>query len=161
MENLMLANWAMNRFFRLIPIWLQIVMVGWIIAVVIFQGVLSSSVSGSIAGYNHTDRPIFRFWVNDNYGGNITAHSWGGTTCCWSFKGKTAKITWILDVTPEDIEAGLEEEHLSITLPMPEHTRGDQYLHVHFLSGNKVDLVWSPEIRSPKFNQYSRSAHDD
>ncbi|WP_234293591.1 DUF3304 domain-containing protein [Billgrantia desiderata] len=162
MENrLMLANFVIRRFFRLVPIWLQIALVGGVIAIVSWQSVLSPSVSGSIAGYNHTDRPIFRFWVNDNYGGNITAQSWGGTTCCWSFKGSTVEVVWILSMTGEQERAGIQSEQHSITLPMPEHSRGDQYLHVHFLPDNKVDLVWSENVRSPKFNQYSRSFQND
>ncbi|WP_355661736.1 DUF3304 domain-containing protein [Halomonas salifodinae] len=149
----MLANWAINRFFRLIPIWLQVVLVAGIIAAVVWQGVFSPSTSGSIAGYNHTDRPIFRFWVDGNYGGNITAHSWGGTTCCWSFKGDTVEVTWILSMTGEQERAGMESERHSITLPMPEHSRGDQYLHVHFLPGNRVEMAWSPTLRSPLSEQ--------
>lgn len=153
----MLANWAMNRFFRLIPIWLQVFMVGAIVVTLAWQYYFPSSVSGSLAGYNHTDRPIFRFWINNNYGGNITAQSWGGTTCCWSFSGSTAEVTWIVSMTGEQERQGIEPERHSVTLPMPEHARGDQYLHVHFLPNNKVDLVWSQNIRSPNFELYSRS----
>ncbi|RDB41753.1 DUF3304 domain-containing protein [Halomonas sp. DQ26W] len=157
----MLSRWSISRFFRLIPIWLRVVLVGGIISAVIFQDVLSPSVNGSIAGYNHTDRPIFRFWVNDNYGGNITAQSWGGTTCCWSFKGDTVEIVWILSMTGEQERAGVESERHSMVLPMPAYARGDQYLHVHFLPENEVDLIWSPSIRSPKFNLYSRSSRNE
>lgn len=157
----MIANWAMNRFFRLIPVWLQAVLVVGVLAAVLWQNVLSSSVSGSIAGYNHTDRPIFRFWVNENYGGNITANSWGGTTCCWSFKGDAIEVTWILSMTGEQERQGIEEEHHRLTLPMPEHAKGDQYLHVHFLPNNQVDIAWGPNIRSPKFNYHNRSLPND
>lgn len=66
-------------------------------------------------------------------------------------------MVWILDVTPEDIEAGLQEEKHRVTLKMPEYSRDDQYLHVHFLPGNKVNLVWSENIRSPQFEQYRSS----
>lgn len=146
----MLARWAMNRFFRLIPIWLQVAMVGAIVIAVIWQSLFREPTGGSLVGYNHTDRLVFSYWVNGNWGGN------GGTTCCWSFKGDTAEVIWILDVTPEDIEAGLEEERHSVTIPMPKRTQEDQYLHVHFLPGNEIDLVWSPNIRSPKFELYRR-----
>lgn len=81
----------------------------------------------------------------------------GGGTCCWSFKGDTVEVVWILDVTPEDIEAGLEEERHSVTLPMPDYSPEDRRLHVHFLPDNQVDLVWSEDIRSPKFEQYRGS----
>ncbi|WP_230086333.1 DUF3304 domain-containing protein [Halomonas sp. 328] len=136
-------------------------MAAGIIAIVSWQSVFSPSVSGSIAGYNHTDRPIFRFWVDGNYGGNITAHSWGGTTCCWSFNGDIVEVTWILSMTGEQERAGMESERHSVTLSMPEHNRGDQYLHVHFLPGGQVDLVWSENIRSPKLSQYSRRSIND
>ncbi|QOR40891.1 DUF3304 domain-containing protein [Billgrantia diversa] len=138
----------MNRFFRLIPIWMQVVMVGLVVLALAWQALFQKSASGRLAGYNHTDRPIFSYWVNGNWGGN------GGTTCCWSFKGDSAEVSWILSMTGEQQRQGIVEERHSINLPMPEHTRGDQYLHVHFLPGNKVDLVWSSEIRSPKLDQY-------
>ncbi|CAH1044468.1 DUF3304 domain-containing protein [Halomonas sp. TD01] len=87
----------------------------------------------------------------------MSAYSWGSSTCCWSFKGDPVEVVWILDVTPENIEAGLEEEKHSVTLPMPDYSQEDQYLHVHFLPDNQVDLVWSEDIRSPKFEQYRGS----
>ncbi|MGQ4880047.1 DUF3304 domain-containing protein [Billgrantia sp. LNSP4103-1] len=148
MEKPMLVNWAMNRFFRLIPIWVQVVLVGAIVIVLVWKELFPSSYSGSLAGYNHTDRPIFSYWVDGNWGGN------GGTTCCWSFKGDTVEVSWILSMTGEQERQGVEEERHEVKLPMPVHTRGDRYLHVHFLPGNKVDLVWSSEIRSPKLDQY-------
>lgn len=144
----MLARWAINRFFRLIPVWLQVVMFGGIALALAWQAFSSSSVSGSLAGYNHTERPIFSYWVNDNWGGN------GGTTCCWSFRGDTAEVVWILSMTGEQHRQGIKEERHSVTLRMPEYTLGDEFLHVHFLPNNRVDLNWSPNIRSPKLEQY-------
>lgn len=96
----------------------------------------NTSKSGSLVGYNHTSRPLFRYFVDGNYGGN------GGAICCWSFEGDSAEVVWTLDVTPEDIEAGLEEEEHRITLKMPAYSREGQYLHVHFLSDNhRVDFI--------------------
>lgn len=146
----MLANLAIRRFFRLIPVWLQVATIGAIVIALAWKSLLPSSVSGSLAGYNHTDRPIFSYWVNGNWGGN------GGTTCCWSFKGDTVEVIWVLSMTGEQEKAGVESERHSVNLPMPDHSRGDQYLHVHFLPDNKVDLVWSPNIGSPKLEQYRR-----
>nr|WP_249978886.1 DUF3304 domain-containing protein [Halomonas olivaria] len=105
-------------------------------------------------GHSYIDRPIYSFWVDGNWGGNLSAYTGGlytggGTTCCWSFKGDSVEVVWILDVTPEDIEAGLEEERHSMTVPMPPHSREDQYLHVHFLPENQVELAWSPDLQSP------------
>ncbi|WP_081949041.1 DUF3304 domain-containing protein [Litchfieldella xinjiangensis] len=144
----MIVNWALNRFFRLVPTWLQVSAFGIIAVILAWQYIFPSSVSGSLAGYNHTDRPIFSYWVNDNWGGN------GGTTCCWTFKGDKAEVNWILSMTEEQKRAGIVSERHSVTLPMPKHAPGDQYLHVHFLPGNKVDLLWSSEIRSPKLDRY-------
>nr|WP_232374513.1 DUF3304 domain-containing protein [Pseudomonas chlororaphis] len=97
-------------------------------------------------GHNHTDRPIFSYFVNDNWGGN------GGMTCCWRIEGKTLKVDWILDVTPEQIRQGLEEETLSVELPNPPRQRSDRYLHVHFFPGDQVRLAWSPNLDTPYEN---------
>ncbi|WP_445010112.1 DUF3304 domain-containing protein [Vreelandella stevensii] len=150
----MLVRWAISRYLRLLPAWLKILLAGLFLIWLAWEMILNTSKNGSLAGYNHTERPIFSYWVDGNWGGNMAPYSWGSTTCCWSFKNDTVEVVWILDVTPEDIEAGLDEERYSLTLPMPEHTREDQYLHVHFISDNKVDLVWSQDIRSPKFDEY-------
>ncbi|WP_404872853.1 DUF3304 domain-containing protein [Halomonas sp. DQ26W] len=138
-------------------------MVGAIATAVVWQTYFREPTGGSLTGHTHIDRPIYSFWVNDNWGGNLTSYSGGqytrgGVTCCWSFKGDTAEVVWILDVTPEDIAAGLEEERHSVSLPMPERTRDDQYLHVHFLPGNRVEMAWSPDLQSP-LSQRLREEH--
>lgn len=153
----MLVRWATNRYMRLIPVWLQVLLGALVVAWHSWSTLFNTSKSGSLIGYNHTDRPIGRYFVDGNYGGN------GGTTCCWYFKGDIVEVEWILSVTGEQKRQGLEEERHSVTLPMPEHNRKDQYLHVHFLPNNKVDLFWSPNIRFPKIEQYRSSevSHDD
>ncbi|WP_324728869.1 DUF3304 domain-containing protein [Pseudomonas chlororaphis] len=100
----------------------------------------------ALYGHNHTDRPIFSYFVNDNWGGN------GGMTCCWRIEGKTLKVDWILDVTPEQIKQGLEEETLSIEIPNPPRQRSDCYLHVHFFPGDQVRLAWSANLDTPYEN---------
>nr|WP_290694502.1 DUF3304 domain-containing protein [Halomonas sp. UBA3074] len=150
----MLARWAISRYMRLIPVWLQVSLAALVIIWLVWGMVFNTSKSGSLVGYNHTDRPLFRYFVDGNYGGN------GGTTCCWSFEGDSVEVVWVLDVTPEDIEAGLEEEEHRVTLKMPEYSRDDQYLHVHFLPDNRVDLIWSHNIRSPKLDQYRRAGDE-
>ncbi|MEW7855308.1 DUF3304 domain-containing protein [Pseudomonas chlororaphis] len=100
----------------------------------------------ALYGHNHTDRPIFSYFVNDNWGGN------GGVTCCWRIEGKTLKVAWILDVTPEQIKQGLEEETLSIEIPNPPRQRSDRYLHVHFFPGDQVRLAWSANLDTPYEN---------
>jgi hypothetical protein len=128
---------------RLIPVWLQVVLATLVIVWHAWSMVFNTSKSGSLVGYNHTDRPLFLYFVDGNYGGN------GGTTCCWSFEGDSVEVVWTLDVTPEDVEAGLEEEEHRITLKMPAYSRENQYLHVHFLSDNQIELAWSPDLKSP------------
>ncbi len=102
--------------------------------------------------HNHTGRPIFSYFVNDNWGGNAAAHGGGGMTCCWRIEGETLKVEWILDVTPEQIEQGLEEETLSLELPNPPRQRGDRYLHVHFFPGDQIRLAWSANLDTPYEN---------
>ncbi|AMD00823.1 DUF3304 domain-containing protein [Halomonas chromatireducens] len=160
---MMLSRWAISRFFRLIPTWLQVILVGAIVTAVVWQFFLREPTGGSLTGHTHIDRPIYSFWVNDNWGGNLPFYSGGpytrgGVTCCWAFKGNTAEVVWILSMTGEQERAGVESERHSVTLPMPERTREDQYLHVHFLPGNRVEMAWSPDLQSP-LSQRLREEH--
>ncbi|WP_081375473.1 DUF3304 domain-containing protein [Pseudomonas chlororaphis] len=99
--------------------------------------------------HNHTERPIFSYFVNDNWGGNAAANGGGGLTCCWRIEGQMLKVDWILDVTPEQIKQGLEEQNLSLELPNPPRKRTDDTLHVHFLPGDQVRVAWSDKHTSP------------
>lgn len=139
----MLVRWAISRYMRLVPVWLQVSLAAFVIIWFVWGMVFNTSKSGSLVGYNHTDRPLGRYFVDGNYGGN------GGTTCCWSFRGDTIKVEWVLSVTGEQRRQGLEIERHSLNLPMPAYSREDQYLHVHFLSDNQVELAWSPDLQSP------------
>ncbi len=94
-------------------------------------------------GHNHTDRPVFSYFVNDNWGGN------GGATCCWRIEGDVLKVEWIKSITQPQYEAGMREETLSRQVPNPPRTRQDKYLHVHFFPGDQVRLFWSPNLDSP------------
>lgn len=94
-------------------------------------------------GHNHTDRPIFSYWVNGNWGGN------GGATCCWRIAGDKLKVVWILDVTPDQVERGLEEERHELEISNPPRERADDTLHVHFIPGNQVRLAWNHSAGSP------------
>ncbi|MFW6749481.1 DUF3304 domain-containing protein [Pseudomonas glycinae] len=98
---------------------------------------------------NYMDRPIFSFWANDFWGGNLMAMGGGGIMCCTRFEGKTIKIKWILDMTRQQQLSGAVEEHHEIELPLPERGPTDQYLHVQFEPGNKVRLGWSPDLTRP------------
>jgi len=98
----------------------------------------------ALMSHNYMDRPVFSYWVNDNWGGN------GGVTCCWRLKGPTAKVVWILDMTRQQQLEGAKEERHEIEVPMPPRKSGDDTLHVHFFPGNRVELAWaSTTILSP------------
>ena len=105
---------------------------------------LSQLLAGAaLYGHNHTDRPIFSYWVNDNWGGNAGANGGGKVTCCWRIQNDLLKVVWILDVTPEQIDRGLQEERHELDIPTPPRQRNDHYLHVHFFPNNHVRLAWS------------------
>jgi hypothetical protein len=138
---------------RLIPVWLQVSLTALVIIWFVWGMVFNTSKSGSLVGYNHTDRPLGRYFVDGNYGGN------GGTTCCWSFRGDTIEVEWILSVTGEQHRQGLEIERHSLNLSMPAYSRDDQYLHVHFLPNNQVELAWSPDLQSPLSERLQDKQH--
>ncbi|WMJ02809.1 DUF3304 domain-containing protein [Pseudomonas chlororaphis subsp. aurantiaca] len=131
----------------------QKTLIHWLVLVALVAGYFiwqySRMPGAALYGHNHTDRPIFSYFVNDNWGGNTAANGGGGVTCCWRIEGKTLKVDWILDVTPEQIKQGLEEETLSIEVPNPPRKRTDDTLHVHFLPGNQVRLAWSDKHTTP------------
>lgn len=108
---------------------------------------------------NYMDRPIFSFWVDDFWGGNLFAMGGGGVMCCKRIIGPTVKVTWILSITGEQYRQGMrKEEHVRV-LPLPERQRNDTYLHVRFLPGNIVEIKWSPSLISP-FPEMPDSTND-
>ncbi|CAH1044470.1 DUF3304 domain-containing protein [Halomonas sp. TD01] len=162
----MLVRWAIRRYMDLLPVWLQVVLVGLVVVWLGWGMLFDTSKSGSLMGHNHTDRPVGSFWVDGNWGGNLFAYSGGlytggGTTCCWSFKGDTIEVVWILSVTGEQKRQGLEQERHSVTLPMPDYSQEDRRLHVHFLPDNKVELAWSPDLQSPLSPRLQKELHND
>jgi len=102
--------------------------------------------------HNQTDRPIFSYFVNDNWGGNATANGGGGATCCWRIEGKMLKVDWIKGRTGEQVRQGVKKETLSIEIPNPPRQRSDRYLHVHFFPGDQVRLAWSANLDTPYEN---------
>jgi hypothetical protein len=99
--------------------------------------------------HNHTERPIFSYFVNDNWGGNAAAHGGGGVTCCWRIEGRLLKIDWIKSITRTQHNQGMREETLSLEIENPPRKRDDNTLHVHFLPEDKVRLAWSNGHISP------------
>jgi len=97
----------------------------------------------ALMSHNYTDRPVFSYWVNDNWGGN------GGVTCCWRLDGSVAKVVWVLDMTrKQQLEGAVEERH-EITIPMPPRKSGDDTLHVYFFPDNRIELIWASTMLSP------------
>ena len=96
--------------------------------------------------HNHTDRPVFSYFVNEAWGGN------GGAVCCSRIEGDVLTVQWIKSITQAQYEAGLREETLTLEVPNPPRTRQDKYLHVHFFPGDQVRLFWSPNLDSPYEN---------
>ena len=103
----------------------------------------------ALLSYNYTDRPIFSFWVNDFWGGNLAPMGEGGVMCCRRLNGPTAKVVWILDMTKAQQLAGAKEERHEIELPMPPRKRSDDTLHVLFFPGNRIELIWSASMLNP------------
>lgn len=94
-------------------------------------------------GHNHTDRPIFSYFVNEAWGGN------GGAVCCTRIEGDVLTVQWIKGRTGEQVRQGVEKETLTRQVPNPPRNRQDKYLHVHFFPGDQVRLFWSPTPGSP------------
>lgn len=113
--------------------------------------------------HNHTDRPIFSYWVNDNWGGNAFAYGGGKTTCCWRIGGDNLKVVWIVSRTRTQAEQGIEEERHEQEIPNPPRERTDDTLHVHFLPGNQIRLAWNRSAASPLteelLKRYPRNTH--
>ena len=65
----MLVRWAIGRYMRLIPVWLQVLLGAMITAWLAWSMLFSTSKSGSLMGHNLTGRPIGSFWVDGNWGG--------------------------------------------------------------------------------------------
>ena len=106
----------------------------------------------ALYGHNHTDRPIFSYWVNDIWGGNAFANGGGGVVCCSRVEGDTLKVVWIVSRTRAQVEQGLQEERHEVNISPPSRQRSDRYLHVHFFPGDQVRLAWSANHDTPYEN---------
>ena len=138
-----------QRWLRLPTRWrIPLTLLCWLVGIGLVIGVpvliqSFQTPGAALYGHNHTDRPIFSYWVNDQWGGN------GGVTCCWKIVGEQLEVHWIKDRTGAQVEAGLLEEEVTLFLPNPPRKRSDDTLHVHFLPGDEVRLAWSDEHTSP------------
>ncbi len=71
------------------------------------------------------------------------------TTCCGDVSGDTAEVIWTLSTTRTQYNAGMRLEKRNMTLPLPKREWGEDFLHVHFMPGDKVLLGWSKDSFSP------------
>ena len=109
--------------------------------------------SVSMFAVNHTPYNITEFYVNDKWGGNLSALGWGsGITCCtylpkqWH-EGQTAKVRWthsqaINDIRGNPIGETVWYEYDAPVLPF----QSLQDIVVHFFpDGTAKIVVLSPE----------------
>lgn len=99
--------------------------------------------------HSEIDRPIRGFSVNGVAGADASANGGGSTTCCGDVSGETAEVIWTVDYSLAQYKAGIRTEVHHKTLPLPKREWGEDFLHVHFLPGNKVLLGWSKDLSSP------------
>ncbi len=99
--------------------------------------------------HSEIDRPILGFSVNGVAGANAFANGGGSTTCCGDVSGDTAEVIWTLSTTRTQYNAGMRLEKRNMTLPLPKREWGEDFLHVHFMPGDKVLLGWSKDSFSP------------
>lgn len=97
----------------------------------------SKTVSAELTGYNHTDKTIAAFYVNGQWGGNITPGAGGGKfVCCvklprpWH-EGYTVTVTW------EDHE--LKTQKREVVVPKYEAEKAGG-MNVHFLRSGEIKV---------------------
>ncbi len=97
----------------------------------------AKTVPAELTGYNHTDKTIAAFYVNGEWGGNITPGAGGGSfVCCVELPvpwrpGLTAKITW------EDHELKMQAREVAV----PEYDpKTLSTFNVHFLRSGEIKV---------------------
>ena len=95
------------------------------------------TVSAELTGYNHTGKTIGAFYVNGEWGGNITPGAGGGKfVCCvelpnpWQ-EGYTVTVTW------EDHEGKMQKREVPVPKYDPK-TLSD--FNVHFLRSGEIKV---------------------
>ncbi|MFJ7313492.1 DUF3304 domain-containing protein [Pseudomonas sp. NPDC098747] len=109
----------------------------------------------ALYSHNHTERPIFSYWVNGKGGGDAGAHGGGGITCCSSIVGDQLRVVWIKSRTGQQAREGLKEERHELLIPNPPRERQDDTLHVHFFPNDQIRVAWSSDHYSPYENNAS------
>lgn len=95
------------------------------------------TVPADLTGYNHTDGTIGAFYVNGQWGGNITSGSGGGSfTCCVELPnpwhdGLTVRVKW------EDYDRVIHERDVPVPRYEAKKAGG---LNVHFLRSGEIKV---------------------
>jgi hypothetical protein len=96
---------------------------------------VQKTVSAELTGYNHTDKTIGAFYVNGQWGGNITPGSGGGKfVCCVELPDPwqpemTVRVKW------EDHDGLMHERDVALPAYDPRKAGG---LNVHFLRSGQI-----------------------
>lgn len=104
-----------------------------------------------VIGYNHTDRNIASFWIDDTWGGNSEAHrtgdgGGGGEVCCLEIAkhAKTLHIKVALGLTWDQFNKNLPNEIYETDIPVPElQSKHDGYIEFHFSPDRKIEAKWA------------------
>jgi hypothetical protein len=95
----------------------------------------SATIPVELTGYNHTDKTIGAFYVNGQWGGNITPGSGGGSfVCCVALPNPwhpdmKVRVRW------EDQDGAYHEQDVSVPAYDAKETGG---LNVHFLRSGEI-----------------------
>lgn len=65
----MLVRWMMRRALRDVPVWVQVAGVAALLAYIGWYNFLRMPTGGILTAHSEIDRPIYSYWVNDNWGG--------------------------------------------------------------------------------------------
>jgi hypothetical protein len=108
----------------------------------------ASTIGVELTGYNHTDKTIGAFYVNGQWGSNITPGSGGGSFVCCA----DLPIPWRpdLEVTVkwEDHDGVMHERKVPVPRYEPKQLGG---LNVHFLRNGDIKVfanmlsLWHPD----------------
>ncbi|MDR0241489.1 MAG: DUF3304 domain-containing protein [Burkholderia sp.] len=115
-----------------------------------------------VVGFNHTDRGVYSFVVDEFGAGSVHARQFGGgggTACCMevprSKKAWHIKVTY--DLTPEEDAKNLSPEVYETDIAVPKlPNKREGYIEFHFLPERKIDAKWV-EYRTDQHNPNTRS----
>ncbi|RQS19239.1 DUF3304 domain-containing protein [Burkholderia sp. Bp8992] len=101
-----------------------------------------------VISFNHTDRSIYSFQVDDFGAGGSYAHEsqgGGGIVCCMDVpRGKkTWHIKIIYDLTKDEAQKNVPNEVYETDIPVPPlPNKHGGYIAFHFLPDRKIEAQW-------------------